>query len=427
MRRSTATGTFSEYGRFPSDGIQTTYSWRSAVTDEEQLAQDVKEFTTTTRNGFALDSSFDNGHVFWSSRQEASFSHPHAEWEGRKTGSYSGQAWKGPLVPDFGTASANNANRRFPTISRLTTGQIGNLGGEAIKRTVPTAPSANLSQMIAELKERAPSGIVAGLGSFYYGRQWKELPAKAGSDYLNYEFALKPLWNDVISLIKSLKSTSAQVRQFQRDSGKVVRRSFEFQPETSFTSRLVPSKALLVSLGGSTGTGMADATYRSGYVEVQDESRTRTWFSGAYQYYLGDDKSLMGRLERYEQLGNKLLGTRFNASLLYELTAWSWLADWVFDLGDALRTAEILQSDGLVVRYGYLMRHTVVRRVLRAPSVLFYSGQNFGPVTLQLSSELKEREKATPYGFSLGVGDFTSRQWAILAALGFTRAPQLLR
>jgi hypothetical protein len=38
----------------------------------------------------------------------------------------------------------------------------------------------------------------------------------------------------------------------------------------------------------------------------------------------------------------------------------------------------------------------------------------------------KERVRATPYGFGLDLGSLNPRQWAILASLGLTRAPQRL-
>jgi hypothetical protein len=139
-----------------------------------------------------------------------------------------------------------------------------------------------------------------------------------------------------------------------------------------------------------------------------------------------DDKSLWSRIEGYEQLSNKLLGTRVNPEVVWNLTPWSWVVDWFVDLGQIMSNASRLSEDGLVLRYGYLMSHTVDEDLRTAVNARF-SGGDISPVTTIARRETKERVKATPFGFGLNTLDFTAKQWAILYALGLTKGDRRLR
>jgi len=149
------------------------------------------------------------------------------------------------------------------------------------------------------------------------------------------------------------------------------------------------------------------------------------WFSGAFTYYLSPGKDLLGRMVRYEQLANKLLGSRLTPEVLWELAPWSWLVDWFVDIQTALRTATLLENDGLVVRYGYLMRTTARVNTVTVDRI------RFKPKTLYNIAHskhllVKERARSTPFGFGLNPNTFSARQWAILGALGLTKAPKTL-
>jgi len=103
------------------------------------------------------------------------------------------------------------------------------------------------------------------------------------------------------------------------------------------------------------------------------------------------------------------------------------LVDWFVDVGSMLSTASLLSSDGLVLRYGYLMQHTRHTKTYRVTDGFqFNNGSRSGPVTNTLHRETKERVKATPYGFGLSLTGLSTRQWAILGALGLTKAPRIL-
>jgi hypothetical protein len=119
----------------------------------------------------------------------------------------------------------------------------------------------------------------------------------------------------------------------------------------------------------------------------------------------------------------KLLGLSLTPDTVWNLTPWSWMVDWVSNAGDVVSNISDALFDGLVLRYGYMMEHT-----LTSDEYFFVGPTGFQPTngprpsSITLHHEVKKRVKATPYGFGLTWTSFTTRQLAILAALGITRS-----
>jgi len=80
-----------------------------------------------------------------------------------------------------------------------------------------------------------------------------------------------------------------------------------------------------------------------------------------------------------------------------------------------------MASDGLVMKYGYIMEHTLVRDTYYFWGPTGYKSRNVHPMPITFVTETKVRRRATPYGFGLTFGGFTTLQKSILAALGISR------
>jgi hypothetical protein len=180
---------------------------------------------------------------------------------------------------------------------------------------------------------------------------------------------------------------------------------------------------------GSSGGGFSASVGAGGTVVVH--ARQDRWFSGSFTYYVPEaGQGFFQDLSRFEALANKLLGTRFTPEVLWELAPWSWLIDWFFGVQNNISVATRFQSDGLVLNYGYLMVRDRVT-VNHLFDVVYRKDQ----ATLnarksafeRVTYDRKRRVKSTPFGFGLNPGDFTARQWSILAALGMTKSPGKLR
>jgi hypothetical protein len=296
------------------------------------------------------------------------------------------------------------------------------LGTEMIKRALPTSASTNMTQALAELLSE---GVRVPNLDFKPSRKTVEdAYGHAADAYLTYEFGWKPLYSDIVSLINSLKKANAIIKQYSRDSGKFVRRRSSLPATSTTTTTYVPDDT--TGIGGSVSNiswrRLTGNTYTS-------EIKTDVWFSGSFTYFVPVSDDVVAKLERFEALANKVLGVRVQPDTLWELTPWSWLVDWVTNVGDVLSNAVAFQNDGLVMRYGYLMRRTRIRTVCSAD--FDYPVGNTGErktvtVTNLFTSDVKQRMRATPYGFGLTTDAFSVRQWAILAALGISRAPSSL-
>jgi len=148
----------------------------------------------------------------------------------------------------------------------------------------------------------------------------------------------------------------------------------------------------------------------------------RRWFSGAFTYHLGMDPYSLNRMEGMQQDANHLLGLDITPETLYNLAPWSWAVDWVSSLGDVVSNLTDHIQYGLVMPYGYLMEHTIVSDTYYWSGPTNLKVSTIVPSPITLVTETKLRRKANPYGFGLTWNSLSTKQQAILAALGITKS-----
>jgi hypothetical protein len=138
------------------------------------------------------------------------------------------------------------------------------------------------------------------------------------------------------------------------------------------------------------------------------------------RYYIPEQSNTRLRIQRQAQEANRLLGLRPDPELLWQLAPWSWLADWVTDVGALVGNYTSFAFDGLVWKYAYLMEH---RQVVTKYDLVGHRTYNGASPTCSatLVRESKRRVTSSPFGFGLDLDGFTLRQWSILAALGISR------
>lgn len=389
----------------------------------QQLLREARQ--TTTRPN-------DNGHEFQTRKEQLVLSHPHVDFKGRSTSSGSFVEWHGPLAPLRLKAPEFDSLADVYSYPDFTNSTLKNIGSTLINRAIPTQPHAGLAQALAELKDGLPSipllSVLKGRGS---------ATSVGADDFLNYSFGLKPLLSDINKICEAVKHSNKLVKQFVKDSGHQVRRRRSLPVEDTNTTRSTEYDVAPRGLSFP-GSDTFDVDFRSicsglgghsWYTRVDTtEVVQRRWrFSGAFTYFLSDDDSIVGRLDRYEQLANHLLGTRLTLSTLYQLAPWSWLIDWFVDICTVIDNATLLQNDGLVLNYGYLMCEniTTVKRI--GYGFTFQDGSKLEPHTATVRTISKQRWRANPYGFGITEEELNPFQWAILGALGMTKGGNTLR
>jgi len=366
---------------------------------------------------------YDTGHPFSTFKKETSFSHPYINISGRN-----GTRYRGPLVPSrtaFGLANGY----MDPIFNSLTA-----LGGTAVNLTRPNNSIASVSQTLAELKREG----LPQLPTQSYVK-WLRDEIRSfrglGKDYLNIQFAWIPVINELVNILNAVTTVPKVLEQLQRDSGKQVRRKFRFEDERTITADSVQISGAVITTAHNSNDnnrmfaevvpGNPNLVYNSGPLRKTEQTVTKSWFSGAYTYYFETDEDLFSKARMYAQLAEKLLGLRITPEVLWELAPWSWLADWFANFGDVISNVSGFMSDGLVMRYGYMMQTVVRTRTLTQDGIRLEGYPSF-PYSVSYVTTSKQRVRATPFGFGLNPIDFTDRQWAILAALALAKAPRSL-
>jgi len=251
---------------------------------------------------------------------------------------------------------------------------------------------------------------------------WKDrtLSAKnAGKDYLNYEFGFRPLANDIAKFAYGVVYFDKIVAQIVRDSGKVVRRRYYFPPVEERSSRTVASVFVRPRTDPDSQYGNVGDAANDGASTICDTyTKVNRWFSGAFTYYV-PEQDRFGALSQ----ARKLLGLEITPDVLWQVTPWSWAVDWVSNAGDVISNLTAFANDGLVMRYGYIMEHTVTTNTYyhQGPTGKCW-GDSCYPTPLVFVTETKVRRRASPFGFGLKLSAFTDRQKAIAAALGLSRS-----
>jgi hypothetical protein len=318
------------------------------------------------------------------------------------------------------------------TMADIPTDQLDQWGRAAIAKTVPTAPEAGVMSAFIELREGLPKLVGASLAK--NGLKAKGLPKAVGNEFLNVEFGYKPLVGDIVKSALAVVDFEKRLAQLRKDSEQVVRRRAQLASE---------STARVVNLTGSnvtgpylpfmnTGTGNVNMTseviYSKGAPIRLEEYQNDVWFAGAYTYYLHQGQEFHDKVREYAQLAHSLLGADLSPETVWQVTPWSWLLDWFADTNVFMRNITELQPDSSVLRYGYVMSTQKTTWTYIVPNIVPQVGASCpSSSSVTRLRTIKQRRKATPYGFGLDIGGFSSRRWSILGALGMSKSDRALK
>lgn len=431
---------------------QTTTSYRSGLEIPAEEADDPAGATSQADfiNRLANEhqrtkGGHDNGHEFDTETREAFYSHPYVD---TNPSDIPGRGrYVGPLVPKPTTGDLDD---NWPSTDASSYSDV--YGTRFIKETTPSNPLVDLSVTLGELLhkgvpnlrpsrkidtpsiiDRSPirnsNGVIIGYRKSPVTRSKRnatsellEVPGR----YVGYQFGVSPLGSDIGKSAYALVEAKRLVEELGSQNGKTTRRRRtlpEIKYENTVSAPLdLASNGLYFRTAFSPNLPLS----RTGAVSL---TVTNKWsFSGAYSWYLPTGEDLWSRVTRRNAQAHRLFGIDVNPSSVYNLLPWSWLVDWVVDLGDVVQNINELSNDNMVLRYGYVMCHTVAERTYTYPSVTYRgSGASSGPISVTLRSERKQRWRATPYGFGLNPDTFSERQWSILAALGISWGSDKLR
>jgi len=388
-----------------------------AATSQESLFSALKE----QKRDQDYPGGVDRGHEFSTETQTLYCSHSSVDLYNAVNGPGTGTLrYQGPLVwvPPTSVLGLNY----FDSVPAVNTGFYG---PKAVSQTRPSQSQADLAVGLAEVwREGFPAGLQQNVEDFSDRASVARL---AGSKHLETQFGWLPLLADIQKTYHATRRARELLEQYERDAGKAIRRKMTFPTTVSEESAQTTGDMSIIPLGNVLTNSMIVGGTGSGFPVTESVRRQQSVsFSGAYSYHLSASNPIfVEKLKRAEQEFNYLYGVRITPEVLWNLAPWSWLSDWKMNLGDNIANDVHLGSDGLVMRYGYLMCETIVDHTYTLFGPVFKNGTT-GPYSLQFTTVRKQRVRATPFGFGLNPSSFSLKQWSILGALGITKGPTSL-
>jgi hypothetical protein len=252
-----------------------------------------------------------------------------------------------------------------------------------------------------------------------------------GGEYLNIQFGWYPLITEYANMLKVLIGLD---RMVYSESNR-RHRSWD---GPSQVSTVVDYDGRPLTSAPQTGTGekFQYQTGSSNYftprtydIRVKTLGNEDYKFSSRYSALVKPTSKSVGFVEKAEEMLRQL-GLVDDPTILWELTPYSWLVDWVTNIGNSISNAHVLSplSGRHAVDYAYFTTQltSVVESEVRAVSTPTASwlvrDHRFVSPTGFFSTVQRVRDRATPFGFGTQLGSLNTSQFAILIALGLARS-----
>jgi hypothetical protein len=286
-----------------------------------------------------------------------------------------------------------------------TDAQLDANGATGISRSAPTNPAFSLSTSLGEL---ASDGLPMIAGASFFKERAK-VCRDAGSEYLNVQFGWLPLLSDIRGFAAAVKESDKLLSAYRKGSDTKMRKGYQFPSDRVDFSNYRPQGGFQAS---STYSNLSGPGSLTGYTE------RKKWFKGAFRYHIPSSDTQLGKFKRWASYSDHLLGWKVTPETLWNIAPWSWAVDWFTNAGDVMSNISSLGKDGLVMQYGYSMQHSIKETRIFAT---YNTSEGQTPLNRYQLVETKQRRAATPYGFGTNLSTLTSRQIAIIAALGLSR------
>lgn len=296
------------------------------------------------------------------------------------------------------------------------------LGTEGWRRCGVLSPYIDLNQTIAELREFKSllKGAYSSLTKLFRKRTAYEVYSDISQGYLSWEFAIKPLIEDMLSLSKRHAWLEKRVKHIRRMNGK-----------TRFCSRELRNEEDTWDWAGTTNsqcwTPVLSAykyLLNDGADMPRSESVTRTrkvWIEGRFGFFYP-----VSKIVKWKERG--MLDQEFGINLsavgllrtLYQVTPWTWLIDWATSTGDILANMVAIHNYGAYSKYAYVMA-TETWTFESSQTLTAYNSSFEHEVLGKFEQVFKHRLAASPFGFGVDMSGLSPWQISILVALGLSR------
>lgn len=320
-----------------------------------------------------------------------------------------------------GAAQIQGVNGAFKK-TPLSTSEVVGLSGKIMRRYRPTKPIFDLTRFIGELKD-APSlfsksnYIPSGVTDF-------------GGGFLNYQFGIAPTVSDIRKAAEAVVKSHDIISDFVKQSAEQVKRSFTEQ----LGSETKTGFALCSPAAGAPTIGDVQCKYDMGYSDYGRNTMSITTYLNwrrtlhvfsTFEYFVGDPNGATTRMDDYLSKAKKILGGGLTLPVAYQLTPFSWMLDWFYDVGGLLAYQQDVADNGIVQTMGgstitdeYYASATWAGGINTSTSAFTGGGScNYHERTLV-------RRPGSPYDMS-PTWSMDPYRWSIVGALGLLKAKGL--
>jgi hypothetical protein len=348
----------------------------------------------------------DRGGPFWTTKQEIENPNKIVEFSFKATGNDWNYKNKSLVLP------LNPATVGFPPSSESSDTVLDKWGATQVARSEPTNSAADASTFLAELYR---DGIPSLIGHTLWSGLTKRALRSTADEYLNVAFGWLPMLKDITKFSESIRHANQVLDQYERDSGKLVRRHRRVPSEKVASNSTVVSNVKMFK----PGVVYSEFLGPSGDVLRSRETERERSFAGAFTYYLPSDYDSRRNLRDLASKADKLFGLNLSPEAIWEATPWSWAVDWFSNTQDVIHNVTAFGNHGLVMPYGYVTERISVTDTYIHTGKYFTSSYEVKPLILRTISQ--KRRQANPFGFGLTWEGLSSFQKSILLALGISK------
>lgn len=250
-------------------------------------------------------------------------------------------------------------------------------------------------------------------------------PKELAENYINQEFGWNPFLGDLKSFFETYLDASKIIKKINDENGKWVRKKVKLplrRTETVLLDQALDYNSTSYSLPCYPVNFPSEFFQAPPSWTVTEVNETSISASGKFRFYRPEfDVTLPDYSSAWNQVMRaiKIYGLEVNPYHIWQATPWTWLVDWVTNIGSYIQRFSDDLEDEVAAAYFFITARCTVERIFTI-KLPFYSGLE----TLQFKRRFISHQRVSadsPYGFSLSWDNLTPRRLAILAALGITR------
>jgi len=250
-------------------------------------------------------------------------------------------------------------------------------------------------------------------------------PKDLAEHFINHNFGWAPFLGDIGDFASTYVDADRIIRKISEENGKWIRKKVKVQKDDRsevVLDHVEPFNSISYTIPCFPYGFPADFFLSPPSWTITENEKFSISASGKFRFYRPDfDMTLPDYSSAWNKVlrAMKIFGAEVNPYHIWQATPWSWLADWVSNLGAHIQRLQDSVEDQVAAAYFFITAHKVIERemTVRLP---FASG--LVQLVFRRSFASKQRVSAdSPYGFRLSWDNLSPKRLAILASLGITR------